>query len=981
MESAYSDSTRKIVRQIRVEWQKIIKYKNNIEAKEDELWVVKEKCMHLNEIKCYNEKYVETTKCRIKDLKQSNIQLKNKLSHLSKEDERITKKFKEQEVYMSKQLSCHEEKWRKRYETYYSKIPAFQEKERALTELKETKQKLYDLEIDIQKCKKDLFQAKCERNKRTIEESKFHPFQNFVVIIAKIYLEIKNEYNECKKISSKIIIMEKNIAAHRTKIQMQHFEEKRSLNTAKHVRFQVNENDERDIQMFHEAFDDTRSEFNVSVNPTKQCLSFTDQHKSTLLNEINFHKSVPVLQNEIKASKRKIHENEIDENAEKLKERILQSEQKNAVSTSVKVIQNEPKVLKWLEKLKIFTPKIFSPSTAETANIYNDEISRTTSFDTKDADIKNNIESLYVAPSESIYYAELKKNHAIPNKDALLSKYTKERDNVFTNNLHQRTSPLKKNLEVNSMHTNDITMQQTSSTKASKYFNVCNPGMQKHENAPVIKSCTLDSMEQNMSYEAMDIHEGTNNMSNSPVQKSMVIVSKTETDSAQCETIEFCNKKYRERPSITSFENKIKLCTPEESTDKMQQTNNIFNSETNRTEITENSFNEKKDTDYESHDETSIVGKKTTYSFTEKKMIDCYSIQKKNNHEEKSFENSPQNFNAEVEKKDFSLINEPVSEPVNTSYHIEIAEKDINDLKVTSLPPVQESENENKAFREKEIYDISIISKSETMKTELSNAAVQHSVQFQNVSPLAPLQQENAQTEECLKNSTSADSDITDIHLNASNKSQKEILPSSHILSTSDNLGHLSDNCSSKSIESDAETPKPIKSSAEFNPEMKVSPFASYKAESTQSPGFIYTTRPMYEKDALDANKESQDFPEEVKNLFVPFSFFNNPDNLKFPITESKSEDDNNEFLASAYENYLNDSPPVMKEGTEKSMFAFGEDSPETDAGQSDFFPLFAASNQETNKENNNTAQFVLNFGNASNAKSPDSSPSFKFLF
>ncbi|GFR18437.1 uncharacterized protein TNCT_625551 [Trichonephila clavata] len=211
LETAVSDTTRTLTRSIKVEWQKVEKYKELSTAKEDERVSLQERVRTLNENKNMLEKQLLGVEKGIQSLKNSNDELKRSLNNTRRQEDKVSREYNTEKQMMDEKLTYYRGKWQERYESRYANKPLVQEYEQAKRALSDMKDQLQYLKSDLHECNAEIFKAKCERGKRNAEENGFYPIEFFIIRLASVGAEVVKSEEEENKILKAIDSLQHNI--------------------------------------------------------------------------------------------------------------------------------------------------------------------------------------------------------------------------------------------------------------------------------------------------------------------------------------------------------------------------------------------------------------------------------------------------------------------------------------------------------------------------------------------------------------------------------------------------------------------------------------------------------------------------------------------------------------------------------------------------------------------------------------------------
>ncbi|GFY78663.1 uncharacterized protein TNIN_445351 [Trichonephila inaurata madagascariensis] len=211
LETAVSDTTRTLTRSIKVEWQKVEKYKELSTAKEDERVSLQERVRNLNENRNMLEKQLLGVEKRIQSLKNSNEELKRSLNNTRRQEDKVSREYNTEKQMMDEKITYYRRKWQERYESRYANKPLVQEFEQAKRALSDMKDQLQYLKSDLHECNAEIFKAKCERGKRNAEENGFYPIEFFIVRLASVGDEVVKSEEEENKILKAIDSLQRNI--------------------------------------------------------------------------------------------------------------------------------------------------------------------------------------------------------------------------------------------------------------------------------------------------------------------------------------------------------------------------------------------------------------------------------------------------------------------------------------------------------------------------------------------------------------------------------------------------------------------------------------------------------------------------------------------------------------------------------------------------------------------------------------------------
>ncbi|XP_035224498.1 girdin-like [Stegodyphus dumicola] len=322
LETDISLLTRKLIRQINVEYQKIEEYDRTLKAKEKEILASKDRISRLNEKHMHIEKHLESTKNRIKFLDKSNLELKRNLDSLRREERKLANENEQQRQSISSKLSFYKQMWQKRYEDLYSENPAFRENIKAQLELEEMKENLKNVKSELRQCQADIFKAKCERSRRNAEENGFYPVEYFIIRIAGLYVAIKKTENCRMQLSQEILDLEKHI----TSLKYQESQKKLA---------------QLEINMTCNALQENRPEAVSFQQPEKELLQ--TQHVSSNITETSgkistFRKSSAALCKPYQSNS-KIYDTE-------------------TTRVGKKLVQEEATMSKWMERFKMYAPTV-----------------------------------------------------------------------------------------------------------------------------------------------------------------------------------------------------------------------------------------------------------------------------------------------------------------------------------------------------------------------------------------------------------------------------------------------------------------------------------------------------------------------------------------------------------------------------------------------------------------------------------------------
>lgn len=354
LETTYSDSFRKLMRQINKEWQKLLEYKIYLSAKEDEFLTAKDKMMHLKEKDDQNKKYLDATEKRIGNMKLCNSTLKVKLTNLKNEEERVAKLYREKLVRLEESVTLHQKKWRERCESHYSKNPALRVKEKTIKLIGELKVNLEALDNEYEKCERKLFQAKSEQNERSADEKSLYPFKEFVVKIAEMYLEARDAFRTCE--------IQKKISAEKSSIKEVSGREE----VQKAKQNQVNLEKSETVCSHLESFDERESKVvNISPNEIAECN--TNGEGSVVGSEQGIYERNTADKGGIEEQNSKCIQNsplKYKNINQSTSPKSTKWTSKNLEKKGTTLYTKETKVRKWMERLKIYVPT-FSPVTEE----------------------------------------------------------------------------------------------------------------------------------------------------------------------------------------------------------------------------------------------------------------------------------------------------------------------------------------------------------------------------------------------------------------------------------------------------------------------------------------------------------------------------------------------------------------------------------------------------------------------------------------
>ncbi|KAG8200301.1 hypothetical protein JTE90_028485 [Oedothorax gibbosus] len=340
LETAVSDATYALIRNINTEWQKVERYKSTIIAKEDEIVNGKERMQHLNESLYHIEKHLGGTSRRIESLKKSNEELNKNITRLRREENKVSKECSEEKQKLDEKLRFYENKWQERYQTRYVNMPFVQEHETAKKSLEDAKKKLQNLKSELRECQSEIFKGKCERGKRNAEESGFYPLESFILRLASAGVDLaKLETEEVDK-SKYISRLQCDINA----IQ------RRLLNQARKLEPVINTRTASTNQKIEHYYQSIEN----SSNPDA-----TYKRNGTMKHSNNERPFVP--NSELGRYKSKHVQPELCQlpTAEKSK-----SKQDNeGVKQSI-----QDKVRNRIEKLKLYTPKLYSSPPIQNSN-------------------------------------------------------------------------------------------------------------------------------------------------------------------------------------------------------------------------------------------------------------------------------------------------------------------------------------------------------------------------------------------------------------------------------------------------------------------------------------------------------------------------------------------------------------------------------------------------------------------------------------
>ncbi|GFU30517.1 uncharacterized protein NPIL_61751 [Nephila pilipes] len=337
LETAVSDTTRTLIRNINVEWQKLEKYEELSTAKEDERISLQEQIRNLNENKNIIEKQLIGVEKRIQSLKKSNDELKRSVNNTRRQEDKVSKEYNSEKQMLDEKLTYYRGKWQERYESRYANKPLVQEYEQAKRALSDTNEQLKCIKSELHGCKAEIFKAKCERGKRNAEESGFYPLEFFIIRLASIGIEVVKLEEDENKLLKDINSLQQNIDTklmeRKTKKSISSLNKlERSKNQVMKEFYLVSGNDD-----LEQPLDSPIKRKGITGNLQSTPQKIIRTNEDSLLNKY------------IQLSK----------TPQDLKDQTLD---KHPISESEKQVMQEIKVRNRMEKLKLYTPKFSTPS-------------------------------------------------------------------------------------------------------------------------------------------------------------------------------------------------------------------------------------------------------------------------------------------------------------------------------------------------------------------------------------------------------------------------------------------------------------------------------------------------------------------------------------------------------------------------------------------------------------------------------------------
>ncbi|GBO42431.1 hypothetical protein AVEN_14329-1 [Araneus ventricosus] len=412
-QAAASDATRILTRNINAEWQKLEKYKELADAKEEEKISSQERLRQLHENKNIIEKQLVSAERRTQTLKNSDAELKRSLNNIRRQEDKSSRDFKAEKQMLDEKLAYYQAKWRERYETRYANKPLIQEFEKAKKALANKREELKLLKSALHECKANIFKAKCERGKRNAEESGFYPLESFIIRVASIGAEVRKLETEESQLLSVVAILQQHINNKEKLAQLE-------AQNAKEVvegKTQPSTAPEkvRKSTFFKNVSEGPMKRKEITESSYSIPQKIIGKKEDSLLNKYGIKKSKPIQGVVAQTSMRQ-----------------------NGNECSKEGIQEE-KIRNRIEKLKLYTPKFFSPPDLLSKNVANDSSSKRIRRQSNDSFVSENCQTSHVKGIISNHKSDLqmrptesKNSNATPVK-ALNIDTSRERLQELTN--------------------------------------------------------------------------------------------------------------------------------------------------------------------------------------------------------------------------------------------------------------------------------------------------------------------------------------------------------------------------------------------------------------------------------------------------------------------------------------------------------------------------------------------------------------------
>ncbi|KAF8788070.1 Clotting factor B like protein [Argiope bruennichi] len=367
-QTAASDATRILIRNINTEWQRLEKHKQLLDAKEEERTSCQEHLRHLHENKSMIEKQLISAERRTQSLKNSHSELKRSLNNIRRQEDKASRNFNSEKQMLSEKLAYYQAKWRERYESRYANKPLIQEYEKAKNALADKREELKILKSALHGCKADIFKAKCERGKRNAEESGFYPLESFIIRIASIGAEVKKLETEESHLLNNIRILQREISNKEKLAQLK-------TQNAKEVE---------------------KTKTTTGLEKIKESIFFKKASEESIKRKEMSDNSYSIPQKIIRTKEDSLLNKYSIKQTKAIHGVVAQTPMRQKGSEDFKGGIQEERIRNRIEKLKLYTPTFFSPPDLSSKNSTKDSTSKEIRRQDNDSVISENCQTSFV---------------------------------------------------------------------------------------------------------------------------------------------------------------------------------------------------------------------------------------------------------------------------------------------------------------------------------------------------------------------------------------------------------------------------------------------------------------------------------------------------------------------------------------------------------------------------------------------------------